>query len=426
MALQEDHNQRHAGRHRSAFGHIGSVTLFALVGAVASGGCIDPGSPLIKKNAEGCDEFQAGTDVPTSLAVNPKVRSFMQAASDFVRNADDIKSSVVAACTSIAMDLGATDTWSALKDTDQAISNDNGTGACDAAGSRIEQALVDAGKVNAHVALAVSRGECHLDFAEQAACDASCAAHEQCDAGTVQTRCEPGALSVVCDGMCTAGAHCDGKVDTPCNCMGQCESECVGQCHGDCIGEDGQRTTDNPNCVGKCTSSCNGTCKGMCKIEKPEGISCGASVRCTGGCTGTVGDPVCVSEFTPPHCVVDEDCHAACSAKVAEDAVCDPPVIRIFADINATPDIKAVVDTLQANLPPLFQAANDKGKLVLDAAGRLGDTGKSLGSRITDLDGKSLACLGQASTAVGDTIGSIDVAVSASVHVTVTTTNHTE
>lgn len=422
MAQYNMRPTRSASSSGCRFSHIAVATL---LGSIASG-CVDPNSPLIKKSGEGCDEFQAGTDVDPNLAVNPKVLHFMQAASDFSKNTEAIKSDVLSACSKIATDLGARDTWSAFTDTDDAITNDRHTGACDAAGSRIEDALVAAGTVNAHVALTVSRGECHLDFAEQAQCDAECAANATCDSGSVETRCDPGSLSVVCNGSCDVGASCIGTADVAANCMGKCESECVGQCSGECIDEHGQITLDNPNCHGKCASSCNGTCRGICKVEDAQGIACGANVRCTGGCTGTFTEPVCVSEFTPPQCTVDPDCHAACSAKVAEDAVCDPTIIRVFANVDASPDIQKIVDTLQENLPPLFDAANKKGKLVLDAAGRLGDTGTSLQNNVDELDGKSLACLGKAATSVGETVGAIDVTVNASVQVTVTTTEHTE
>jgi hypothetical protein len=418
-------NTRHAGRVTAPRAFLGPIAL-AVLAAGAANGCIDPGSPLLQQSSEGCDEFVAGKDVAASLAVDAKVKSFMQAATDFSRNAGAIKHDVVTACANIAADLGASDTWSGLADSDDRMSNSKGTGACDAAGSKIEESLIKAGQVNARVAIAVSRGECHLDFDEQRRCDADCAAHATCEPGSVETRCEPGSLSVKCEGSCNAGASCVGTTELPANCMGKCESECTGECKGECIDEHGHATTGNPNCMGKCASSCNGTCRGMCKIEDTAGVSCGASVRCTGGCTGTFTDPVCTSEFTPPKCEVDADCHAACSARVAEDAVCDPTQIRIFADIEADPDIGKVVDTLQRNLPPLFDAANVKGKLVLDAAGRLGDTGKSLEANVENLDGKSLACLGKASAAVGDTIGSIDVSVNASVKVTVKTTDHAE
>jgi hypothetical protein len=404
---------------------IGTIAAGALFGTIAAG-CIDPSSPLIEGSSEGCDEFTVGGQVDQNLKVNSKVRGFMQAASDFGSNAAEIKSSVMTACTKIATDLGATDTWSAIQDPDKAITNEQATGACDAAGSNIERILIDAGKVNAHVALAVSKGECHLDFEEQKSCDAECALHESCDPGTVETRCDPAHISVTCSGSCNAGAVCVGTEQVAANCMGRCESECVGDCHGTCIAEDGSATTDNPNAKGKCEATCNGTCKGMCKIEASQGVACGANVRCTGGCTGTASEPVCTTTFTPPTCDVDEDCHAACSAKVAADAMCDPPTVHIFANINATPEVKALVDTLQANLPDLFSAAEVKGKLVLDAARRLGETGDAIQNHVDQLDGKSLTCLGKASTAVGKSIGSVDASVNASVQVTVKTTEHTE
>jgi modification target Cys-rich repeat protein len=412
-------------RARPRIRRTSAVALSVALGAIA-GGCIDPESPLIERSAEGCDEFAVGEQVPQGLEVHAKVRAFMQAASDFGKNANEIKSSVMTACTKIATDLGAPDTWSAIDDPNDAITNAERTGACDAAGGRIEQVLIDAGKVNARVAIVVSRGECHLDFEMQKRCDAECALRASCDPGTIETRCEPAAVSVTCSGSCNAGAVCVGKAELAANCMGKCESECVGECHGTCIAEDGSVTTNNPQAKGKCESTCNGTCRGICKIEAASGIACGANVRCTGGCTGTVSDPVCTTTFKPPVCTVDEDCHAACSAKVAESATCDPTSVRIFAKIDATPDVKALVDTLEANLPDLLTAANHKGKLLLNASRRLGEAGDSLDSRIEDLDGKSLACLGKASTAVGQTIGSVDVSVNAAVDVTVRTTERAD
>ena len=106
--------------------------------------------------------------------------------------------------------------------------------------------------------------------------------------------------------------------------------------------------------------------------------------------------------------------------------MCRPPTVRIFANINVTPEMKVVVDTLEENLPDLFSAANVRGRLLLGAAERLGDTGRSIANQLEDLDGKSLACLGEAVTAVGDTIASVDVVVRASVDVTIKTTEHAD
>jgi hypothetical protein len=404
------------------------VGLVAFGGALfgIANGCIDPSSPLLRDTAEGCDEFVAGAEVSSRLKVHPKVRAFMQAASDFVSNADEIKVAVMTACTKVATDLGAPETWQSIADKDKAITNADRTGACDAAGSRIERVLIDAEKVNAHVAVAVSNGECHLDFEEQKKCDAECALSASCNPGTIETRCDSEAISVTCSGTCNAGASCVGSVDVAANCMGRCESECTGDCSGTCIAEDGSMTSNDSNAKGKCIATCNGKCKGTCRIEAPEGVACGDNVRCTGGCTGTATDPACTTEFKPPPCDVDEDCHAACTAKVAQHAVCQPPTIRIYANIDVTPEMKEVVATLEENLPDLFSAADVKGRLLLGAAERLGDTGRSLAARLEDLDGKSLACLGEAATAVGDTIASVDVVVRASVDVTLRTTEHAD
>jgi hypothetical protein len=225
----------------------------------------------------------------------------------------------------------------------------------------------------------------------------------------------------MCEGTCIAGAYCVGTVETPSSCNGHCDAQCEGACEGECIGEAGRRTIDDPSCRGKCNASCHGTCRGRNKVE--TAISCGAGIRCTGGCVGTFSQPACTTTYHPPSCNIDEDCHSACSAKVTENAVCDPTRVEVLADVSATPQMYAVVDTLNANLPPLISAAETEGELLLGSARRLGDAGASLESRIEDLSGKSLACLGRASAAIGDTIGMVDVSVAASVKVTLTATD---
>lgn len=392
--------------------------------AIAAAGCISPDSPLVEESSEGCNEFQAGKDVPANLNVDPTVRVFMQAASDFAKVADNVESSVLTACANIAKDLGGTDSWSQLGEIKAKISNSQGTGACDVAGQKIEDILVNVGTVDTHIALTVSRGECHVDFDEQARCDADCSVNAACDPGTVETRCEPGSLSVVCDASCAAGAFCMGKPDKPANCMGVCESTCTGECKGLCIHPDGRAVENEPNCMGKCASSCNGTCQGRCKIDQP--VSCGASVHCSGGCTSTFTDPVCTSEFKPPNCELNAECHAACSAKVAANAKCDPPTVDVFVDVESKPELKPLVATLKTNLPPLIDAAETQGKLALDAAHRLGDSGQAISTKIENLNGKSLACLGESSTAVGEAVGRFDITVQASVRVTTACDNRME
>jgi hypothetical protein len=331
---------------------------------------------------------------------------------------------VLDACSGIATDLGAEDTWSDEPNLDRAISNGDRTGACDAASKRVLEVLTDAREVNATVALLVTRGECHIDFEAQAECDRQCALDQECDPGTVETRCEPGDLSVECHASCEAEATCVGSEDRPANCMGQCESECVGECHGTCIAADGSRTENDPNCNGKCTSSCNGECRGRCKLDEPT--ECGVEVHCEGGCTATYDDPECTTECTPPECHEDPACHAACSAEALANAVCDPTRVQLFADVESNPTLQPLIDTLEEHLPALFDAAEDRGPIIRDALERLGQSGKKLIENLGDLGGVELSCVGAAADAVVDTFNIFDIAVNASLEVTVTTANACE
>lgn len=397
---------------------IGRLVFLGAVSVGAVSACISPDSPLVREGSEGCDEFQPGQELAADVNVDPTVRIFMRAAGDFVTIADSAHSALLTACASIAADLGAPDTWSALDDPSARVSNEAGTGACDAAGRAVEDVLVSAGTVGAHIALAVSRGECRVDFDAQAECDAECAVNAPCDPGSVETRCEPGKLSVVCEASCSAEAHCLGRPDRPANCMGKCESSCVGECKGTCVHQDGRVTENDPNCMGKCASSCNGTCRGRCKVEQP--VQCGTNVHCLGGCTSSFSDPVCTTEFTRPNCDLNAECHAACSAQVAANAQCDPPLVEVLVDLDANPELEPLVATLKANLPAVLSAAETHGSLALEAARRLGKSGEALSGKLQELSGKSLACLGESSKAVGHAIGRFDVTVRASSTITVT------
>ena len=387
---------------------------------LAISGCISADSDVIDATGE-CEEFAPGATIDPNLEVDPSVLAFMQAAADLTGTAEVLSQEVLTACTNVALDLGANDTWSGLE-LEQAISNGEGTGACDAAIREIERVLADAGSVEGTFAIAVTRGECRIPFDAQTRCDVECAASATCEPGSVETRCEPGSLSVICEGMCTANASCIGTIERPANCMGLCESTCVGECRGTCIAPDGSRTTDDPSCMGKCTSSCNGMCRGRCRIEEPAGISCGADVRCTGGCSGTYTAPACTTEYGPPACMVEAGCHAICVARLAADTECDPTHVDVLFDVESTPELQPLVATLEANLPPLIDAADRHSELALDASNRLADSGEVIADDIENLSGKSLACVGAAAGSLLDWVDVLSVSIQASVDVEVKAT----
>jgi hypothetical protein len=322
-----------------------------------------------------------------------------------------MKSAVRNACEGMAHDLGVKDTWSSLGDVDDAISNPRGTGACDQVRARIDAIMT--ANVQANFALVVDRGACHPDFDAEASCESGCASAETCNPGTVQTRCDPAQLDVQCAGSCQANSFCEGHADVQANCEGTCEGECTGTCTGRCTDDQGHRTDDDRNCHGKCSDHCSGTCSGRCKIDAQAGIQCGASVACKGGCTGDASSPRCETDFTAPTCNVDASCFASCRASVAAKAPCDPPTVKLLADVTVSADVKALVDTVDRNLPPLFQTAEVQGKIVLDVADSLDASGKAILGSAGNLDGKSIACATVAAQSLGSAATTLQVSAQA-------------
>src|SRR5258706_11654125 len=123
----------------------GSVGLAALALGVVS--CVSTSSPIVQGFSGDCPELQAGATIDANVQVDVRVRALMQASIDLRKLRDDLKGAVHDACVHVATDLGADDTWSSLGDSDDAIGNGNGTGACDQARAKIVAIMEsDAGK----------------------------------------------------------------------------------------------------------------------------------------------------------------------------------------------------------------------------------------------------------------------------------------
>lgn len=397
---------------------IGLASLaFAVASSASLAGCVATDSDVASGTSSGCEAITSDT-IDERLDVDPTVRVFLQASVDFRAIARKTKDAAKTACANIARDLAAPDSWSALGDGEDSISNAKGTGACDAATLRIRQIMSDPAAVNANFALVTSPGACRVDFAAQAACDAKCKADATCDSGKLETRCTPGQIARVCDDKCTTTSTCEGTKDVPANCMGVCESTCTGQCAGVCTGPDGKKTTGDPNCRGKCASACNGTCAGRCKVEVDTGVSCGTSVRCKGECTTTYTAPVCEAEFTPATCRVDASCASSCSASVTANAKCDPAHVELYADVTVSADVAKLVATLNANLSPLLAIAEQQGKLAVEVAQKLVTTGQAVVGSATKLDAKSIVCSAAGAKASVEAALSLSVSVKASADVT--------
>lgn len=386
-----------------------------LLAALPLTSCISTSSGL-GQATQGCPEFQPGATFDSSDGLDVHVRRFMQASADVDQVTTSLRSAVKGACEAMAQDLGVKDTWSSLGDSDDAISNANGTGSCDQVGARIDAIMT--AHVDANFALVVERGACYPDFQAETQCEAGCTSAESCSPGTVQTRCAPAELSVQCGGSCEANAYCEGTESTQCNCEGKCEAECMGQCTGQCTDENGHRTNNDPDCHGKCSDHCSGKCTGRCQVESSDGIQCGANVYCTGGCTAQASAPRCETDYSPPMCSIDQECFASCQASVAVKAQCDPPTVQLFADVTVSADVKALVDTVNAHLPPLVQCAETQGQIASDAVPALSSSGQTILNDAGNLDGKSLGCATVATQSLSDSVSHLKVLTAAATNVT--------
>jgi hypothetical protein len=386
--------------------------------------CISTSSG-IAESGEGCPEFTSGATFDDNTKVDVRVRGLMQASADLEAVTATVKAAVKTACVNIAHDLGAQDSWSSLGDVDDAIHNQNGTGACDAANARITAIMQsNAGKA-ANFALVISRGACHVDFNEQVSCEAGCETQQKCDPGTVETRCQPGQVSVSCQDVCSANSYCEGSASAEANCQGSCEAECHGTCTGVCVDSTGSAVpVGTGTCHGKCIGSCDGTCTGMCQIQASAGIQCRANVRCKGTCAGKYTDPVCETEFTPPSCTVDQSCFDECQTSVASKTQCDPPTVELIADQNAGGDVAKLVATVDANLAQLVSVAETQGPLVVKAGQELVATGEVVLSVTGDLDGHSLACATTAAQAASASASTLQVSAQGGTNVSGTCTQN--
>lgn len=397
----------------------------------------------LKGLAEGCDEFSAGAtfDADMEASVGVEVKAFMQASADLAKVGADMKVAVKTACVGIATDLGATDTWTAKGDSDDAV-----TEACNAASAKIDAIMQAGAQANANFALTVAGGKCVVNASAQSSCEASCQVDATCTEPSVDVRCSPGDLSVECSGNCQANATCEGSATVAANCQGKCEAECTGTCSGECNGTitggctgtcegkcdgvatpaggqanctgtcEGQCTQPaaNAQCQGKCAASCNGTCKGECKLDASANINCGASVKCKGGCSVAGTAPECQGELTPPTCEGDADCQGSCSASASIKAECSPPQVKLICNVSATSDIPKLVAALEAHLPALLEVTLDQSVIALKAVAKVTAAAQNVVSAAGSLGGKAIACAGAAAEASVTASASVNVSVNAS------------
>jgi len=374
----------------------------------------------LQEAASGCDEFQQGADAVGRAQIDANVKAFVQASAEFKSISARIKTEVKTACVDVCSRLQIADTWSSFGDDDSSISNAQGTGACDKAAVEID-AIMKESKATAHFALLVTEPKCTVDTDVQASCEATCKVDAVCKPGEVDvvTRCEPGKLSVQCDGTCNANAFCEGTAEVAVQCQGSCDATCQGQCMGTCIAETGTTSENDAACKGKCKGTCMGSCDGDCQVTAASGIMCGANASCRGGCTGTATAPKCETELKalPPECHADANCEVGCSARARSNVHCTEPKVVLAVDVNVSTRVAALKGAIEANFPKLVLAAQTEGPIVLKALQDMSASGAAVASGAASLGGKSVACVGTAVQAAASASATVNVSVNASTKV---------
>jgi hypothetical protein len=374
----------------------------------------------LQQASSGCDEINQGPEATAQLSVDANVKAFAQASAELKAVAKNIKLDVKAACVDIANRLQVPDTWSVHGDDDAAISNDQGTGACDKAAAEIDVIMREV-KATANFALVVTEPKCTVDTEVQASCESNCQVDAACKPGQIDviTRCDPAELSVQCQGMCNANAVCEGTAEASAQCDGTCDATCQGSCAGTCMVEGGTTGADPATCNGKCLGTCKGTCSGECRVTAQTGISCGATASCRGGCTGTFSEPKCETELKalPPECHANATCETSCSSQARSNVHCSQPKVVLFANVTASAKIPALKAAIEANFPRLIVAARAQGPIIQRALSDMAASGSAVVSSASTLGGKSVACAATAVEVAATASASVNVSVQGSTKV---------
>ncbi len=337
----------------------------------------------------GCESLEQATSCEAGIAANAD--ALTGSVDALVAVSGQMKADLAVACTALTTDLGGTPAPIANP---AAPTDDEVTAACTAASAALRAEISAAGAIQ----FTVAGGRCSLNAQAQFSCESKCAVNGACDPGTVEARCTPGELSVQCDGVCSAGASCQGSASVKANCQGTCSATCEGQCsgsfRGSCAGScdgqcDGQAvsgatcagtcegTCTGGTATGSCAGECQGTCTGECQLAANTQVTCGAEATCKGSCEGTASAPRCEGKLDPPSCELDANCEAACDGRGKFEAECSPPTIEVQAGGSAR-----LTSTLQANLPKVL-AVLSRGRLAVDAATSVASSATTVAADIT-------------------------------------------
>jgi hypothetical protein len=326
-----------------------------------------PGAPgACPANIADADALMA-TNFGLDGELEGKVKASLAASADLQKIAVDTEADVVAACGTLAKDLGASD--ADLKPKEDGPGK-KAQAACDAAVKILSEMKAKAG---VKFRVDVKPPVCTASVNAMADCAGKCDA--KIKPGEAKVSCEGGKLSGKCDAKCEgsceleAGAKCEGTCGG--SCKGECTAEISGKCDGTCNGKcDGKDS--KAKCAGLCEGSCKGgkvdaTCHGECKGECDATCTVQAKGECKGTCSGSCSvefkEPKCSGEVKPPE--MSAECKAHCNAQVNGKLECRPAVVNVKLEASAdAPSAAKLKSVLEKDLPAVLKVSlGMKGKL---------------------------------------------------------------
>jgi hypothetical protein len=349
-----------------------AVLIVASVPLIGNCGKMPGGVPGVPGAPGGCPADIADASAIMSAnfglegELEGKVKAALAAGANLQALAAEVDGVVGAACTGLAMDLGA-------KDEDLKPKEDGPGKKAEAACSFATKLIGDfKAKAKGKLVVDVKPPKC------EASLDASVDCAAKCDAtvkpGEVKASCEGGEISgecgAKCEGKCTvdASAACEGSCTGACKgeCTGEISGKCEGDCEGKCDGKDAKGKcagTCDGKCKGKSDAQCNGTCKGSCSASCEMQAKGECKGTCSGKCSVEMKAPKCSGTVKPPE--MSAECKANCDAEVNGKASCTPASVFVkiegAADAEASMKLKAA---LTKNLPALLKISiGMKGKL---------------------------------------------------------------
>jgi len=420
---------------KRAFSTVGAIGLMAMVSGAGCSATDGTGTP------KSC----AGLDV--NVSAQATLKAFGQASSALKDAALEVEGKWRETCNAINAELGEDATQKSAEK------------ACAVLNARVKKALAAGVTVSLQV-----ESECHADVKVQGECQASCNLPD-CD---VRAKCEPGKLSVACEGACEGTCDvqapsvactgtCSGKctADVAVACSGSCTGDCTGAWNGTCEGGctaqfsgtcggvcegkcDGANSsgTCNGKCEGSCSAKASGECSaqctgnfsGSCKAECKGSCETTGGAQCSGKCEGTCSyapgkadcngecHGKCSAEVKPPSCEGTLDCkgaaecQASCEGSATAKASCEST-----ADLVVKGDAE-LYSAIQAHIGDV-KSAFALTVALKDPIAKL--SGKTVGtfSALGDVGVSGAACVAAAVSIAAEAQASISVSVTASASV---------